>query len=149
MKKIEKQQWSEVDKKGMQLTGFVMVQNALKIKIARDTSPQAAFLYITILSHKNATTHQAHPSIDLLAREMGVSKRTVSVLIKDLYDAGYIQINSGKQKIANNYYFPYEEDYDEQQYDATGHVYKRKTKFRKQPKEKQYDIPVINIDDVD
>lgn len=142
MKKIEKEPWGQVDKKGMQLNGFVIVKNELKTKIARDTSPQAAFLYITILSHKNSKTHQTFPSIDVLARELGVSNRTISNLIKELYEAGYIKVNSGKQKIANNYFFPFEDDYNEQLYDSNGHAYKRKTKFRKKNKDiqiKDYD----------
>ena len=45
---------------------------------------------------------------------------------------GYIEINSGKTKVANNYLFPYEEDYDEQMVDRFGYPYRRKTaKFKK------------------
>lgn len=132
MKKIEKLPWSEVEKKGMQLHGFTIVQNELKTKIARDTSPQAAFLYITLLSHKNSKTKKTFPSIDVLSRELGVSPRTISNLLSDLYNAGYIEINSGKTKVANNYFFPHEEDYDEQMVDRFGYPYRRKTaKFKK------------------
>lgn len=139
MKKIEKLPWDEVEKKGMQLHGFTIVQNELKTKIARDTSPQAAFLYITLLSHKNSKTKKTFPSIDVLSRELGVSPRTISNLLSDLYDAGYIEINSGKTKVANNYFFPYEEDYDEQMVDRFGYPYRRKTaKFKKKQEDDNY-----------
>lgn len=148
MKKTEKISWEEVDKKGMQLHGFTIVQNELKTKISRDTSPQAAFLYITLLSHKNSKSKQTFPSIEVLSRELGVSTRTISNLLSDLYEAGYIDINSGKTKVANNYFFPYEEDYEEQMVDRLGHPYRRSTaKFKKKSTGKANEaMDFINID---
>ena len=149
MKKIEKISWEEVDKKGMQLHGFTIVQNELKTKISRDTSPQAAFLYITLLSHKNGKSKQTFPSIEVLSRELGVSTRTISNLLSDLYEAGYIIINSGKTKVANNYFFPYEKDYEEQMVDRLSHPYRRSTaKFKKKPASKadeRIDFESINF----
>lgn len=139
MKKIEKETWEQLDKRGMQLSGFTIVYNELKSRISRDTSPQAAFLYITLLAHKNNKSKQTFPSVNTLAKELGVSSRTISNLLNDLYNAGYILINSGKTKVSNNYFFPYEPDYQEQLNDRTCMPYRRKTKGLKKKEIDDYD----------
>lgn len=97
---------------GMQQSGWTPVYNSLRIAISQKCSPSAALLYIALCSHRNAKTNQTFVTINTLAVETGMSKKTVSTLLKKLYDEGYVIINSGKKHEANQYWFPYENSFD-------------------------------------
>ena len=91
-------------------------------------------LYLIILSHRNVKSDQCFPSISLLAREMNLSDRNIQRMINELCRLGVLIVNSGKQGIANNYYFPREDFFKGDA--SVAMAYKRKTQFRKKPKSK-------------
>lgn len=118
----------------MVLTGWVKADNQLMRDIISTTNPQTAMLYLIILSHHNAKNNQCFPSISLLAKEMNLSDRSIQRMINELCDLDVLIVNSGKQGVANNYYFP-KEDFFKDDADVAM-AYKRTTKFRKKPKSK-------------
>ena len=122
------------DTSGMVLTGWIKAGNQLIRHIISETSPQTAMLYLIILSHRNTNSGQCFPSISLLAKEMNLSDRNIQRMINELCDLDVLIVNSGKQGVANNYYFP-KEDFFKADADVAM-AYKRTTKFRKKPKSK-------------
>ncbi len=130
---MEKNQ-TRADTSGMVLTGWIKADNQLIRHIVSETNPQIAMLYLIILSHRNTDSGQCFPSISLLAREMNLTDRTIQRMINELCALDVLIVNSGKQGVANNYYFPKEDFFKE---DASiAMAYKRTTKFRKKPKTK-------------
>ena len=118
----------------MVLTNWIKADNQLIRQIIAETNAQTAMLYLIILSHRNVKSDQCFPSISLLAREMNLSDRSIQRMINDLCALDVLIVNSGKQGVANNYYFPKEDFFKE---DASiAMAYKRTTKFRKKPKTK-------------
>lgn len=103
--------WTEVDKNGFIMSGFVQTDNALIREIIHMTNIQCAAMYGIILSHRNTETDKCFPSYALLANETNQSIATVKRQTSQLYEKGFIVINSGKQGIANTYYFPREKFY--------------------------------------
>lgn len=126
MNKTTKPTWEEVDKEGFILNGFTKSCNSLSREIINKTDPQTAMLYIIILSHRNSLTNKCYPSISLLAREMGMADRTVSRMIKKLVEEGFLIVNSGRQGISSDYFFPREDWYNNEGVIAT----KRKGKLK-------------------
>jgi len=118
----------------MVLTGWIKADNQLMRHIISETNAQTAMLYLIILSHRNAKSGQCFPSINLLAREMHLSDRNIQRMLNELCALDVLIVNSGKQGVANNYYFPKEDFFKEDASVAMAH--KRKTKFRKKPKSK-------------
>lgn len=147
MKKGNKPTWDELDMTGFMLDGFVMANNQIMREIAIETNPQTALLYLTILSHRNTKTNQCYPSKNLLARELGVSVRTIGSMITELHDLKAIKINSGKKGFSNSYYFPAEdfyEDFDNDTFQAS--PYRRKGHFKKQRTSNIYNDEDISAD---
>lgn len=126
MNKTTKPTWEEVDKEGFPLNGFTKSDNSLSREIINKTDPQTAMLYIIILSHRNSVTNKCYPSISLLAREMGLGDRTISRMIKKLVEEGFLIVNSGRQGISSDYFFPRESWYNNEGVVAT----KRKGKLK-------------------
>ena len=126
MKKTDKPTWEEVDKTNFMTNGFTKADNLLIREIVNRTDPQTAMLYILILSHRNRVTNKCFPSISLLAREMGLGDRTISRMITKLSEEGFLIINSGRQGISSDYFFPRESDYNNEGVVAT----KRKGKLK-------------------
>lgn len=112
----------------MVLSGWIKADNQLIRHIISATSPQTAMLYLIILSHHNVKNNQCFPSISLLAKEMNLSDRTIQRMINELCALDVLIVNSGKQGVANNYYFPREDFFKDDVW-----AYKRKTRFRKKP----------------
>lgn len=133
---MQKQQssWDSTDKSGMVLNGWIKADNQLTRHIISESNPQTAMLYLIILSHRNTKNGQCFPSISLLAKEMNLSDRNIQRMINELCDLDVLIVNSGKQGVANNYYFP-KEDFFKDDADVAM-AYKRTTKFRKKPKSK-------------
>ena len=119
----------------MVLTNWIKADNQLIRQIIAETNAQTAMLYLIILSHRNVKSDQCFPSISLLAREMNLSDRNIQRMINELCRLGVLIVNSGKQGIANNYYFPGEDFFKEDA--SVAMAYKRKTQFRKKPAPKQ------------
>lgn len=119
MNKTTKPIWEKVDKTNFVLNGFVKSDNLVMREIINKTDPQTAMLYILILSHRNRLTNKCFPSISLLAREMGMADRSISRMIKRLMEEGFIIVNSGRQGISSDYYFPRESDYNNEGVVAT------------------------------
>lgn len=115
----------------MVLTGWIKANNQLIRHIISETNAQTAMLYLIILSHRNTNNSQCFPSINLLAREMNLSDRNIQRMINELCDLDVLIVNSGKQGVANNYYFPKEDFFKDDVF-----AYKRKTSFRKKPASK-------------
>ena len=119
MKKTTKPTWEEVDKTNFMLNGFTKADNLLIREIINKADPQTAMLYILILSHRNRVTNKCFPSISLLAREMGMADRTISRMINKLIEDGFLIVNSGRQGISSDYFFPRENDYNNEGVVAT------------------------------
>ena len=119
MLKIDKPTWEETDKSDFILSGFVKMDNTLIREIINSTDPQTAMLYLLILSHRNKQTTKCYPSISLLAREMCVADRTVSRMIKKLVEKKFLIVNSGRQGVSSDYFFPKEKDYNNEGVIAT------------------------------
>lgn len=119
MKKIEKIGWEELDKEGMILNGFVKANNTIVREIINKCDIQASMVYIIILSHRHDGTNKCFPSLELIARECGLSVRTITNTIKKLVEWGYIIVDSGRQGVSNNYYFPMEQFYNGEGVGAT------------------------------
>ena len=68
----------------------------------------AMAIYLTILKHRNIKNNKCFPSIALIAKESGLSEKTVKRVLTDLNDNDYLIINSGMRGISSNYYFPHE-----------------------------------------
>ena len=125
---IQKNSWKDIDTTGMVLTNWIKVDNQLIRQIIAGTNAQTAMLYLIILSHRNVKSDQCFTSISLLAKEMNLSDRTIQRMINELCDLDVLIVNSGKQGVANNYYFPKEAFFKDDVF-----AYKKKTGFRKKP----------------
>lgn len=112
MKKIVKEDWEDLKKEGFVLNGFVKGDNWIIREIIHKSNMQTAMLYLIILSHRRTKDNECFPSIELLSKECGVSKSTIKIMINNLHDMGAIEINSGRQGVSNNYYFPAEDFYE-------------------------------------
>lgn len=123
-----KKDQNRTDTSGMVLTGWIKADNQLIRHIISEANPQTAMLYLIILSHRNTSNDQCFPSISLLAKEMNLSDRTIQRMINELCDLDVLIVNSGKQGVANNYYFPKEAFFKDDVF-----AYKKKTGFRKKP----------------
>lgn len=151
MKKASKVGWSEKNKDGMVLSGFVKIGNELIRQIIYECGMQEAICYIIILSHRNTKTNKCYPSIQKLADECKVSTRTIDRMIKKLYEKGFLIIDSGKQGISNTYYFPKEEFYNNEGVCATrtkkgNFDVKENTKKKEENRKKLREaVKVINI----
>ncbi|WP_069999430.1 helix-turn-helix domain-containing protein [Cellulosilyticum sp. I15G10I2] len=154
MNKEEKVTWEVVDKSKFVMTGFLQFNNPLIREIIYKTNMQVAMMYCVLLSHRNTENNQCYPSLGVLASETNQIKRTVQRQIDELYDNGYIIINSGRHGIANNYYFPKEKFYDNciesQQANRRKNVLSDRVnkKLKKKEKQKQDSI-VINENTID
>ena len=104
--------WEELDKSGMMRNRWTKVDNEIKIKIARDISANAGFLYITLLSHRNRKTGQCFPSEEVLSKETNIGIRTINKLIGQLEAYGYIKVDTGYKGRTNCYTF-LKEDFDD------------------------------------
>ena len=111
MKKKEKISYYPLDMKGLVGTGFVQLENELRLRISVECGPYGLAVYIALLSHFNQTTHKCFPSIETLSRETGISKRKISDVLNDLKDNNFIIIESGGMHHANNYWLPYHEKF--------------------------------------
>ena len=131
MKKIIKTPWDKVDKDGMMLSGFVQANNTIIRKITHTSSAQAALLYIMILSHKNINDNFSFPSIEILAKEMDMSKSSINRMLNELYENEFLEIDSGKMGYSSKYYFPQEKFYQQNE-----NLYKRKKGGFKKQKQK-------------
>lgn len=139
MGKKSKIKWENVNDSGFILTGFVKADNAILREITIRTNPQTALLYLILLSHRNTETNQCYPSKSLLAREMGLSERTIGNMLTDLYEIGAVDINSGRKGYSNCYYFPAEDFYKKFKKDSYQSQARRRIgKFKEKP---TYDRP--------
>lgn len=112
MKKLEKASWEEANKDGFILQGYTKANNHIIREITSKLGLQYAMAYVIILSHRNTVNNQCFPSNELLARQCAISVRTLSNFITQLNIYGYILINSGRQNVNSNYYFPKEDFYN-------------------------------------
>ena len=85
-------------------------------------------VYLVILKHRNRVTNKCFPSIATISAESNIGDKTVKKIIGQLYDNGYLNINSGTRGTANNYYFPKESFYDDFDNDTDQLCAKRKKK---------------------
>lgn len=111
MKKSEKVNWENLDKNGMVLTGFSISNNEVQRRIMNQYDMQCAMLYVVLVSHRNSQSGACFPSIEVLARECGVSTRSIKGYIAKLHKGGYILIDSGRNGVSSNYFFPMESFY--------------------------------------
>ena len=116
---------------------FVMMVDSIVDGILNDTKdPICLSVYYMLLRHRNRLTNQSFPSVAKLAEELQTSKSTIKRRIDLLYEYGYIDINSGEKGIANNYYFPRENFYEDFKYDDQQQCAYRKKSSTFKPKKK-------------
>lgn len=77
-----------------------------------ELGPTAFAVYFIIQSHRNTETNECFPSVQTIANECSFSKSTVEKAITALVNADYLSVNSGRQGVNNNYYFPLEDFYN-------------------------------------
>lgn len=129
-------EYEQVDKKGWMKTGFVKAENQILREMIYKCGSTATVLYLIILSHRRMETNKCFPSIELLSRECNCSKSTISKNLTKLYNAGFLQIDSGRRNLSNNYYFPKEWFYEEFNEEDILQVMTPTTKRRKIKKKK-------------
>lgn len=111
MKKIKKLPWEEIDKSGWQQSGYGRSGNEVSRMILYELGPTAFAVYFIIQSHRNIDSNECFPSVQMIANECSFSKSTVEKAITALVKADYLSVNSGRQGVNNNYYFPLEDFY--------------------------------------
>lgn len=111
MKKIKKLPWEEIDKTGWQQRGYGRSGNEVSRMILYELGPTAFAVYFIIQSHRNTETNECFPSVQTIANECSFSKSTVEKAITALVNADYLSVNSVRQGVNNNYYFPLEDFY--------------------------------------
>ena len=109
-------------------TNYIISSNDIMFEITEKCTREAWVTYMFILYHRNNETNMCFPSLSCIANEMGTSTKTVSRHIIMLEKEGYLLVNSGKQRVSNNYYFPKEYFFDDE-VDLT--VNKRKSNLSK------------------
>lgn len=77
-------------------------------QVLKELGSGAYSVYMALLSYRNTTTNDCYPSIERIHEDFNIAVRTIKNNLDKLYEAGYIDINSGHKNIANNYYFPKE-----------------------------------------
>ncbi len=98
--------------KGMQKSGWVPSYNQIRHAITQTCNFDAYALYILLLSHYNDKTGQTFATTSLLSKETKWGVKKVSRLITELYNAGFIIVNSGANHKASNFWFPFEPYFD-------------------------------------
>lgn len=93
-------------------TGFVMANNKLirallNEQITGVSNSSCLAVYLIILSHRNTKTNRCFPSIELIAKETGMSRSSVLRIVGVLEEKGYLSIEK-KTGESNMYFFPYE-----------------------------------------
>lgn len=76
--------------------------------ILKELNGNCMGVYLTLLSHRNMRNNKCFPSIKRLNEKTGLSEKTIKRILTELYNAGYIIINSGYKGTNSNYYFPKE-----------------------------------------
>lgn len=97
------------------LNGFTKSNNTIMQQIFERTDATCYAVYMAILAHRNSQTNECFPSRQRIMELTKLSEKTIKRKINELFEAGFIKINSGKQGTANNYYFPLEDFYKEWQ----------------------------------
>lgn len=112
---------------------FVKVYlNVMDEILEKTKDPVSLAVYIAILRHRNTTTNKCFPSINRIAEIVGVSPSTIKRKIQKLYETEFLIINTGTKNVANNYYFPKENFFEDWNEDLEQLCATRKKKaFRK------------------
>ena len=152
MKKIEKLPWEEIDKSKWQQDGYGQCGNIVARKILHEFNQTVFAVYFIIQSHRNTKSNKCFPSVQTIADECGFGKSTVEKAITALEKAGYLSINSGRQGVNNNYYFPQESFYEDKFSDDINQqmAYRRSTPgFKKKKNQVNNDTTSPVFEDID
>lgn len=87
----------------------------ISLNILKDCGHKCYAVYSIILSHKNKRYDSCYPSLDLLEKELNISRTALKTCIKTLVDAGYLAIESGRFGKNSYYFFLQENFYNEEQ----------------------------------
>ena len=98
---------------------FIKLDKMIMKNLIEKCGANGLMVYSVLLSHRNTTTNKCFPSIESIMEQCKTSKSTIQRSIKKLYDEGFIIIDSGRQGIANSYFFPLEEFYNGEGVGAT------------------------------
>lgn len=101
-----------VEDEKLVLNGFTKSDNKIRYDCLNECSVGAYIIYLTILSHRNSKDQHSFPSTRTIAAEAHMSKRQVGRYITELFEKGYLIIDSGTHGISNKYYFPKEDFYE-------------------------------------
>lgn len=108
--KIEKV-LSQIDTQGMVTSGFIKSDNKVIRAIIHETGFAGYAIYILLLSHRNTSTDECYPTIDVIAKESNCDGSYVKKVLKKLIEAGYLNTIPGKKGQASRYFFPCEDFY--------------------------------------
>lgn len=136
-------------------TGFVMANNKLirallNEQITGVSNSSCLAVYLIILSHRNTKTNRCFPSIELIAKETGMSRSSVLRIVGVLEEKGYLSIEK-KTGESNMYFFPYEnfksnekelEGFNGENSSENGNEKKGKSKGKSKGKGKDTEKPV-------
>ena len=86
------------------------ISKKIALNILKNYGHKCYAVYSIILSHKNKRYDSCYPSLDLLEKELNISRTALKTCIKTLVDAGYLAIESGSFG-KNSYYFFLQEDF--------------------------------------
>lgn len=134
-------------------SSFTKVYASVMDEILSETDSVCLATYIAILRHRNTKTNKCFPSIPTISDIVHVSDRTVKRKIEELYNKGFLIINSGKQGVSNNYYFPKESFFEDWNDNAEQLLaYRRKNTFKKKSEsndiDKDEESTEIDFDDI-
>lgn len=117
---------------------FTKSSNKIMKEIINKCDLDTYGVYMVILSHRNTETNKCFPGASELVKECKISRITLFKKLKMLEENGYLSINSGKQGVCNNYYFPKEEFYNDNKDDVDQMLATRKKKvFKKKKKDEE------------
>ena len=88
-------------------------------EILKTLNTTAFSIYAVILSYRNSRTNECCPSISQISEEYNISQRTIKDNLDKLYEAGFLDIDSGAKYNCNHYFFPKETFYKDWASDYT------------------------------
>ena len=119
---------TQEDKAYMVLEGSVKADNALMRYIlqSKGAGASAYALYLVLLSHMKANGKRPYPSVRKIAKECGLSRKTVDKYLDVLSELGVLIVKQSDNGGTNQYYFPAEDYLVKQKKSAAAQKKKRK-----------------------
>lgn len=91
----------------------IHISKNIALDIIKECGYKCFAVYVVILSHKNKSYDSCFPSLDVLEKELVISRSSIRRHIDTLVDNGYLAVESGKFGKNSNYFFLKEDFYTE------------------------------------